>query len=48
MTLKLFFPGIPFSKQSVRANAVYDCKTGEPVIYRDKNTGEERWSINTY
>lgn len=41
MTLKFFFPGIPFAKQSVRANPVYD-RNGDPVLYNDKKSGRKR------
>jgi Holliday junction resolvase RusA-like endonuclease len=41
MKLKFFFPGIPFSKQSVRANPVYG-RDGSPVVYTDERSGRKR------
>jgi len=41
MKLKFFFPGIPFSKQSVRANPVYG-RDGNPVVYTDERSGRKR------
>lgn len=41
MILNLLFPGIPFSKQSVRVSPMYN-KSGDPVMYKCKKTGRMR------
>ncbi len=48
MTINLFIPGIPKPKQSMRTSVVYNRSTGEPVIYRNKNTGRRQVLTQQY
>lgn len=48
MTINLFIPGIPKPKQSMRTSVVYNRSTGEPVVYRNKNTGRRQVLTQQY
>ena len=48
MIIELFIPGIPKPKQSMRTGVVYNRSTGDPIIYRNKNTGRRQVLTQQY